>query len=226
MLARSIALASANAHASGLAHRVKFSIRDVRDPQLIGRYDLVTAFECLHDMSQPAALKAMRQLAAPAGVALSRARAAQEASGAREVRPREARSAPSADRCIRVKGDALSQFAGCRYISLETYRRNGTPVRTPVWFVEQDRELVFYTMAASGKAKRMRQNRRVRVAPCDARGNVKGEWAEGSARSLQDEGARQADRMLDDKYGWQRSLIRLLTRLRRRPRAAYAIRLA
>src|SRR5207245_4524171 len=67
---------------------------------------------------------------------------------------------------------------------------------------------------------------RVRVAPCDARGNVKGEWAEGSARSLQDEGARQADRMLDDKYGWQRSLIRLLTRLRRRPRAAYAIRLA
>ena len=112
MLARSIALASANAHASGLAHRVKFSIRDVRDPQLIGRYDLVTAFECVHDMSQPAALKAMRQLAAPAGVALSRARAAQEASGAREVRPREARSAPSADRCIRVKGDALSQFAG------------------------------------------------------------------------------------------------------------------
>ncbi len=63
---------------------------------------------------------------------------------------------------------------------------------------------MFYTMAASGKVKRMRQNRRVRVAPCDARGNVKGEWAEGSARSLQDEGARQADRMLDDKYGWQR----------------------
>jgi uncharacterized protein len=119
----------------------------------------------------------------------------------------------------------LSQFAGCRYISLETYRRTGTPVRTPVWFVEQEKELMFSTMAASGKAKRMRQNRRVRVAPCDARGNVKGEWKEGTARSLQDEEARQVDRMLDGKYGWQRNLIRLLTRLRRRPRAAYIIRL-
>src|SRR2546428_10560864 len=111
--------------------------------------------------------------------------------------------------------------------SVRGYSESTTSVRYP-WESLEARGYVevFYTMAASGKVKRMRQNRRVRVAPCDARGNVKGEWAEGSARSLQDEGARQADRMLDDKYGWQRSLIRLLTRLRRRPRAAYAIRLA
>jgi len=121
--------------------------------------------------------------------------------------------------------DELSQLAGRRYISLETYRRNGTPVRTPVWFVEQNGELMFYTMAVSGKAKRLGRDRRVRVAACDARGNVEGGWATGTARPLQGEEARQADTMLDRKYGWQRGLIRLLVHLRRRPRAAYAIRL-
>ena len=98
-------------------------------------------------------------------------------------------------------------------------------MRTPVWFVELNGELMFYTMAASGKAKRLRRDRRVRVAPCDGRGNVKGGWAAGTARSLQGEEARQADTMLDRKYGWQRGLIHLLMRLRRRPRVAYAIRL-
>jgi len=119
----------------------------------------------------------------------------------------------------------LSQFASRRYISLETYRRNGTPVRTTVWFVEHNGELMFYTMAASGKAKRMRRDPRVRVAPCDARGNVKGEWVEGRARPLEGEQASLAYAMLDRKYGWQRGLINLLARLRPRPRSGFAIRL-
>lgn len=67
----SIELARANAAAAGLAHRVDFQVRDASDPQLAGRYDLVTAFECLHDMSQPvSALKAMRHLAGERGAVL------------------------------------------------------------------------------------------------------------------------------------------------------------
>jgi 2-polyprenyl-3-methyl-5-hydroxy-6-metoxy-1,4-benzoquinol methylase len=67
----SVELARANAEAAGLTERVKFYVRDSGDPQLAGRYDLVTAFECLHDMSQPvAALKAMRQLAGDKGAVL------------------------------------------------------------------------------------------------------------------------------------------------------------
>jgi 2-polyprenyl-3-methyl-5-hydroxy-6-metoxy-1,4-benzoquinol methylase len=67
----SIALARANAQAAGLADRVTFTARDAGDPQLAGRYDLVTAFECVHDMSQPVgALKAMRQLAGHTGAVL------------------------------------------------------------------------------------------------------------------------------------------------------------
>ena len=39
--------------------------------------------------------------------------------------------------------DTLNQFDGRRYISLETYRRDGTLVRT-VWFVKHNGELIFY----------------------------------------------------------------------------------
>jgi 2-polyprenyl-3-methyl-5-hydroxy-6-metoxy-1,4-benzoquinol methylase len=62
----SVELARANAEAAGLGDRVSFHVRDASDPQLAGRYDLVTAFECLHDMSQPVmALRVMRRLAGP-----------------------------------------------------------------------------------------------------------------------------------------------------------------
>ncbi len=121
--------------------------------------------------------------------------------------------------------DKLNQFAGQRYISLETYRRNGTPVRTPVWFVEHNGQLMFYTFVASGKAKRLRREPGVRVAPCGAGGDVTGAWLEGTARLLEGKEARELYAMLNRKYGWQRRLINLLAWLRPRPRAGYAIRL-
>jgi 2-polyprenyl-3-methyl-5-hydroxy-6-metoxy-1,4-benzoquinol methylase len=67
----SVALARSNATAAGLADRVKFHVRNAGNQELAGRYDLVTAFECLHDMSQPVnALKAMRHLAGDRGAVL------------------------------------------------------------------------------------------------------------------------------------------------------------
>ncbi len=67
----SIELARANAADAGLDERVRFHLRDACDPELAGRYDLVTAFECIHDMSQPVAgLRSMRNLLDEGGVAL------------------------------------------------------------------------------------------------------------------------------------------------------------
>ena len=67
----SITLARANARTAQATERVTFHVRDAGDPQLAGRYDLVTAFECLHDMSQPVkALQAMRRLAGKNGAVL------------------------------------------------------------------------------------------------------------------------------------------------------------
>jgi 2-polyprenyl-3-methyl-5-hydroxy-6-metoxy-1,4-benzoquinol methylase len=67
----SIDLARDNAKAAGLTDRVRFHVRDAGSPDLAGRYDLVTAFECLHDLAQPVnALKAMRHLAGTRGAVL------------------------------------------------------------------------------------------------------------------------------------------------------------
>ena len=67
----SIALAHANVGAAGLGDRVSVQVRDAGDPALTGRYDLVTAFECVHDMAQPVrALRVMRQLAGDRGAVL------------------------------------------------------------------------------------------------------------------------------------------------------------
>lgn len=68
---RSIESARANAEASGLGHRVEFMVRDAADPRLAGEFDLVCAFETIHDMCDPvAALRAMRSVRAVDGSVL------------------------------------------------------------------------------------------------------------------------------------------------------------
>lgn len=69
--APSVELANSNAIEAGVAQRVRFQVRDAGDPELAGRYDLVTAFECIHDMSDPvSALRTMRRLAKDDGTVL------------------------------------------------------------------------------------------------------------------------------------------------------------
>lgn len=118
--------------------------------------------------------------------------------------------------------NAVSPFAGRSYISLESFRRNGQGVAVPVWFAEENGILYVYSGAASGKVKRIRNNPRVRVAPCDIRGRVKGGWVEATARILEGDEARHADTLLNTKYTLKR-LFTFLTKLRPRPRAYLAI---
>jgi SAM-dependent methyltransferase len=69
--AASVADAQSILRANGVADRVDVLLRDASDPDFAGRYDLVTAFECIHDMSDPVgALRAMRRLAGPNGIVL------------------------------------------------------------------------------------------------------------------------------------------------------------
>jgi 2-polyprenyl-3-methyl-5-hydroxy-6-metoxy-1,4-benzoquinol methylase len=67
----SINMANTNARAAEVENRVEFHVRNAADPELAGQYDLVTAFECIHDMSDPvSALKGMRNLAGTKGTVL------------------------------------------------------------------------------------------------------------------------------------------------------------
>lgn len=88
-----------------------------------------------------------------------------------------------------------------KYLSLTTFRKDGTAVATPVWLVRDGDTLRVITQADSGKAKRLRNNPRVLIAPCDARGTLKGAQIEGTA-TLQDpaETARTAQ-LVEARYG-------------------------
>jgi len=97
----------------------------------------------------------------------------------------------------------LSQFAGRRYIALETFRRNGEGVRTPVWFAEQGGKLYVWTISESAKAKRIRNNPRVRVNPSSVRGQPKGNWIEAKARLIGPEASAPIIDLIRKKYGFQ-----------------------
>jgi PPOX class probable F420-dependent enzyme len=92
-------------------------------------------------------------------------------------------------------------------VSLVTFRRNGEPVATPLWFVRDGALVYLRTMARSGKVKRLRHDPRVTVAPCTWEGEVKGAAVEGLGRVMaSDEPAtKRADRLLDAKYGEERA---------------------
>ncbi len=99
-------------------------------------------------------------------------------------------------------------------MSLATFRRSGAEVKTPVWFAAADGKLYVFTAADSGKVKRLRRSPRVRIAPSDARGRVRGVWWDTAARIISDTRAiERARAALRAKYGWQMWLTDLLSRL-------------
>lgn len=104
-----------------------------------------------------------------------------------------------------------------RYISLATFRRDGSKVAVPVWFARHGDARYVFTEAASYKVKRLRRNPRIEVAPCDIRGRVRGAWREGSARILEEAAdsaiIEAAYGALHAKYGWQMWVADTLSRL-------------
>ena len=98
---------------------------------------------------------------------------------------------------------AMARLAGERFVSVETFRRNGEGVCTPVWFAEVDGGFVFGTNGDSGKVKRIRANPKVRFAAANYRGLERSDYADGKATVLDGEAAQEADSVLAAKYGWQ-----------------------
>jgi len=109
----------------------------------------------------------------------------------------------------------LSQFVREKHISLETYRKTGEAVRTPVWFIEENGELLVRTDSSTGKIKRIRNNPRVRIAPCNARGTVKGRWVDGEARMIESESSEHVFSLLRKKYGVSYRIVRFVQRFSR-----------
>lgn len=89
---------------------------------------------------------------------------------------------------------------GQKYISLTTFRTTGKGVATPVWFGEEDGKLYVMTRSDLGKTKRIRNNPRVRVAPCTIRGTVTGPEFPATARILPPEEQARARQAINRKY--------------------------
>ncbi len=116
-------------------------------------------------------------------------------------------------------GDHFAAFAGGRYLSLETCRRDGTAVRTPVWFAAGDGVLYLYSVLDSGKVKRVRRDGRSRIAPCDMRGAIRGPWMETQASLVEGAEFTRAMRLLDRKYFPWKQLLGLARLFNPKPRA-------
>jgi PPOX class probable F420-dependent enzyme len=122
-----------------------------------------------------------------------------------------------------MPSEVLASLANQKYISLETFRRNGQGVRTPVWFAGAEGVLYVYSLAAAGKVKRIRGNPRVRIAACDMRGNLRGEWIEAEARVAAGEEERRGHALLNQKYWPWKSIGDFFSRLRGRRQAILVI---
>ena len=132
--------------------------------------------------------------------------------------------------------DAVAQFTNAKYLNLETFRKTGVGVRTPVWFaqdpgtpssaeVSPTARSVFYVYSApdSGKVKRIRNNPRVRVAPCNFRGDLRGAWVDAHARICEGAEVEHGQELLRRKYGWMKITGDFFSRLRGRGQTVLAI---
>jgi hypothetical protein len=122
-----------------------------------------------------------------------------------------------------MSNEKLTPFANQKYLNLETFKKDGTGVATPLWFAEHDGTIYIYTLANAWKVKRIRNNPRVRIAPCDMRGKLKGDWVEAQARIVEGNEAQLGHELLDKKYGWMKKIGNWFGRLRKRQRAVIAI---
>jgi uncharacterized protein len=120
-----------------------------------------------------------------------------------------ARTAPRGAREIAdaPRTGSIEQVARHKRALLVTYRRDGTPVPTPVWAAPGDGRLFVRSERAAGKLKRLRNDSRLLVAPCTVRGEPLGAPFEARARMLLPAEEPIAERALAARYGLGRELF-------------------
>jgi len=101
-----------------------------------------------------------------------------------------------------------------QYVALTTYRRDGTPVTTPVWAAAEGESLYLFTNASAGKVKRLRNSSRAAVAPCTASGKVTGAQLPAEAFNLASDQMPKVWRLLIKKYGIAARLFATYDRVR------------
>jgi hypothetical protein len=105
----------------------------------------------------------------------------------------------------------LDQFLDQKYINLETYKKDGTSIRTPVWFVIDNNLIYVITRDSTGKVKRLKNNHDVQIVSCSFKGEPKNEWMKGKAEKITGKEADIVIKLRKKKYGMSARLIGLFT---------------
>ncbi|MFI1169017.1 PPOX class F420-dependent oxidoreductase [Streptomyces sp. NPDC020801] len=118
----------------------------------------------------------------------------------------------------------LERLAAGKYVLITSYRKNGTPVATPVWVVRDGEALGVWTAADSWKVRRIRNRADVLVGPCDVRGHPTGEQVAARAEVCDPDTSDRYRGLIARKYGLIGRLTLLGSRLRRGRRGTVGIR--
>ena len=109
----------------------------------------------------------------------------------------------------------LKQFEKQQYLNVETFRKNGNGVKTPVWFVQEGEKLYIWTEFTTGKAKRIRNSAKVNIVPSKANGTPIGAWMPARA-SVDDshQAVEHVKSLMSKKYGFMFSLFSVMGKFR------------
>ena len=118
----------------------------------------------------------------------------------------------------------FSRFRKEEFLSLETYRKNGQTIKSPMWFAQDNDALYLWTMADTSKVKRIRNNPHVNIAPCKRMGAVTGEWMTAHA-TIDDSPivVAQVEAMLLKKIGLFFRIFRFIDAIRDRQKNSHRI---
>jgi hypothetical protein len=118
----------------------------------------------------------------------------------------------------------FSRFRKEEFLSLETYRKNGQTIKSPMWFAQDNDALYLWTMADTSKVKRIRNNPNVNIAPCKRMGAVTGEWMTAHA-TIDDSPivVAQVEAMLLKKIGLFFRIFRFIDAIRDRQHNSHRI---
>ena len=108
----------------------------------------------------------------------------------------------------------LETFEKAKYINIQSYKKTGQPISTPVWFIIKDNKIFFRTSHNSGKIKRIRNNNKVKFALCDIRGKIKGEWYEGIAK-IENDSDNSILFQINKKYGLSSRLMKIFYKIKK-----------
>ena len=108
--------------------------------------------------------------------------------------------------------DKVESLSKLKYINLETFRKNGNGVKTPVWFVTENDKIYVITRESTGKVKRLANNPQVNFAPCSFKGNIEGEWISGKTTLITGEEAQKAVKLRKRKYGFKALLAGFMSK--------------